>query len=230
MIRLGITGTDTGVGKTVVAAALIAGLRSTGRRVAGMKPVETGVSGVPADAALLRDAAGGADCLSDVCPAQFREPLAPLVAAARAQEPVDLPRLDAAFDRLALGRDAIVVEGAGGLLVPITEQLAYDGLFRRWGLDLIVVAANRLGALNHTLLTLRAAWQAGLRVRAVVLNSVCPATESLAACTNLDTLRALLPGSTVVTFPYVEPPHNPAHLAAALPTPLLDTLATDELV
>ncbi len=228
MIRLGITGTDTGVGKTVVAAALIAGLRATGRRVAGMKPIETGVSGVPADAALLRDAAGEADCLDDVCPAQFAEPLAPLVAAARAHEPVKLPRLDAAFDRLARGRDAIVVEGAGGLLVPITEQLAYDGLFRRWELDLIVVAANRLGALNHTVLTLRAAWQAGLRVRAVVLNSMCPAAESLAACTNLDTLRALLPGSMVVTFPYVKPPHNPAALAPALPISLLDTLTTPD--
>jgi dethiobiotin synthetase len=225
VIRLGITGTDTGVGKTVVAAALIAGLRAVGHRVAAMKPIETGVAGAPADAAILHAAAGGTDRLDDVCPSRFADPLAPMVAAARAHDPVDLAGLDAAFQRLTRDRDAIIVEGAGGLLVPITEQLAFDGLFRRWELDLIVVAANRLGALNHTLLTVRAARQAGLRVRAVVLNTVHPGGGSLATCTNLDTLRALLPGDTVISFPYAEPPHKASDLAAILPSILLDTLA-----
>ena len=87
---------------------------------------------------------------------------------------MDLDALDRAFHALAEGRDAILVEGAGGLLVPLTRDLAYDGLFVGWGLDLVVVAGNRLGTINHTLLTVRAAHDAGLRVRGVVLNALGP--------------------------------------------------------
>ncbi len=203
MLRLGVTGTDTGVGKTVVATAIVASLRRGGLRVAAMKPIETGVTGEPQDAALLRDAAGEDDVMTDVCPVRFAEPLAPMVAALRARRSIDLPRLDAAFARLARGRDAIVVEGAGGLLVPIAEGFAYDTLFRRWSLDVVIVVANRLGALNHALLTVRAAQQAGLRVDSVVLNTipVGDSAPSLAVATNLDALRALLPDQTVISFP-----------------------------
>ena len=202
MIRYGITGTDTGVGKTVVACALISALRDRGLSVAAMKPVETGVEGEPADARRLCDAAGGQDSLDDVCPERFDEPLAPWVAARRANRPIALSGLEAARGRLEAGRDALIVEGAGGLLVPITDGVAYDTLFRRWNLDCIVVAANRLGAVNHTLLTLRAARAAGLRVKAVVLNTLCPGELSMAEQTNFDTLRRLAPETTVLSFPY----------------------------
>lgn len=202
MIRYGITGTDTGVGKTVVACALIAALRDRGLSVAAMKPVETGVEGEPADARRLWDAAGGRDALDDVCPERFDEPLAPWVAARRAGRSIDLSTIEAARTRLEAGRDALVVEGAGGLLVPITDGVAYDTLFRRWGLECIIVAANRLGAVNHTLLTLRTARASGLRVRAVVLNTICPGETSIAEQTNFDTLRRLVPDATVLSFPY----------------------------
>ncbi|HZS62246.1 MAG TPA: dethiobiotin synthase [Gemmatimonadaceae bacterium] len=203
MIRYGITGTDTGVGKTVVACALIAALRDRGLSVAAMKPVETGVdNNEPSDARRLWDAAGGHDSLDDVCPERFDEPLAPWVAARRAGRPIALSSIEAARTRLETGRDALIVEGAGGLLVPLTDGVAYDTLFRRWGLDCIIVAANRLGAVNHTLLTLRAARAAGLRVRAVVLNTLCPGEMSIAEQTNFDTLRRLVPDATVLSFPY----------------------------
>jgi dethiobiotin synthetase len=213
---VGITGTDTAVGKTTVAAALTARLVRDGRRVGVYKPLETGVAPgtLPRDAALLREAAGGADPLESICPYWFEEPLAPLVAAERANRPIDLVKLDAAFAHAGADRDAVVVEGAGGLLVPITETLLYDGLFRRWGLDLVVVAANRLGVLNHTLLTVRAAEAAGIRVAGVVLNTI-DAGPGVAERTNAAVLRRLLPGHRVIAFPYVANPRHIPSLAEA---------------
>jgi dethiobiotin synthetase len=202
MIRLAVTGTDTGVGKTVIAVALIGLLRHRGLRVAAMKPVETGVlPGAPTDAAQLRAAAGGTDRPGDVCPVTYAEPLAPFVAAQRAGRPVNLEALDAAFARLTTGRDAIVVEGAGGLLVPLTERVSYAELFARWRLGLIVVAANRLGAINHVLLTVHAARAAELEIRGVVLNDATDGPADTAAQTNAAALAQLLPGVPVLSWP-----------------------------
>lgn len=204
MIRLGITGTDTGVGKTVIAVALVALLRRRGLRVAAMKPVETGVlTGAPTDAARLAAAAGAGDRPSDVCPITYREPLAPLVAAERANRPVDLGALDAAFGRLTAGRDAVVVEGAGGLLVPLTVEVSYAELFARWRLGVILVAANRLGAINHVLLTARAARAAKLHVLGVILNATSSAAPDAAAQTNAAALAQLLPGTPVFAWPWL---------------------------
>ncbi len=229
MIRIGVTGTDTGVGKSVVAAALLAMLRARGVRVAGMKPVETGVApGDPAaDAWLLRRAAGGEDAEEDVRPILLREPLAPWVAARREGTSVDLARLDEVYARLCEGRGAIVVEGAGGLLVPFTRDVAFDGLCVMWGLDLVVVALNRLGVLNHTLMTVRCAHDAGLRVRGVVLNAGPNALAGAAEETNRDALAELVAPVPVLAFPRVADPRDPAALAAAAETAGLDALAAD---
>jgi dethiobiotin synthetase len=116
---------------------------------------------------------------------------------------VDLEALAAAFARLAAQRDAIVVEGAGGLLVPLTEQASYAALFARWRLGLVVVAANRLGAMNHVLLTVHAARAAALRIRGVVLNAVTGAAPDTAAQTNAATLAELLPDIPVLTWPWL---------------------------
>ncbi|MGH7718301.1 MAG: dethiobiotin synthase [Gemmatimonadaceae bacterium] len=227
MTRLAITGTDTGVGKTIVATALIAALRADGRRVAAFKPVETGVAAAdPAsDGALLRAAAGNVDALADVRPVVLPEPLAPWIAARRAGSEIDLEALDTAFERLASRCDVLVVEGAGGLLVPVTATDDYAALFRRWSLDLIVVAANRLGALNHTLLTVRAGHAEGLRVRGVVLNDAAPHRAGVAERTNADALRTLLAGIPLVTFPWMERPRDAKHLAQAARTSGLCRLA-----
>ena len=226
MIRLGVTGTDTGVGKTMVAAALLALLRRRGMRVAGMKPVETGVTpGDPAsDAALLRAAAGGYDLPEEVCPLTLPEPLAPWVAARRTGTGVDIGALDAAFERLCKSRDAIMVEGAGGLLVPLTRDLAFDGLFRRWRLGLIVVAGNRLGVLNHALLTVRAARAAGLEVQGIVLNSLLPGQAGTVERTNADALAELFQDLSVLPFPYLPQPHDIDVLAEAAESAGLDAL------
>ena len=221
MIRLGVTGTDTGVGKTVVAAVALAALRHRGLRVAAMKPVETGAVRGPGDAVHLAAAAGGADPLEAVCPVVFREPLAPAVAAGREGRPVELATLDRALARLSEHRDAVVVEGAGGLLVPLTARVSYADLFARWRLDVLIVAANRLGAINHVLLTVHAAWAAGLVVRGLVLNTLRPDLPDLAQRTNLDALRQLLPRIPVLLWPWMPEPRD---FLAALVRPETDEL------
>ena len=219
MLRIGITGTDTGVGKTVVSCALLAALRARGLVARGMKPVETGVTDRArgTDAARLRRAAGDGDAWDDVCPVTYAEPLAPMVAAERAGRPIDAAALDAAAARLDAGADALVVEGAGGLLVPFTRALTFAGLATHWGLDLVVVAADRLGVLNHALLTVREAERRGLRVRAVVLNALRPAPADVAEATNAAVLRDLLDGVPLVTAPYLDgvAQEDPVRLAAA---------------
>jgi dethiobiotin synthetase len=205
MIRLGITGTDTDVGKTLIGTVLLAMMRNRGLRVAAMKPIETGVKAddPASDAVLLRDAAGENDPLEMVRPILMTEPLAPWVASSRSGGLLDLGALETAYEALCKDRDAILVEGAGGLLVPVTRDLAWDGLFVGWGLDLVVVAGNRLGALNHTLLTVRAAHDAGLRVRGVVLNAMGPDPRGIAISTNLEALGELLDPVPVLPFPWI---------------------------
>ncbi|MCC6318767.1 MAG: dethiobiotin synthase [Gemmatimonadaceae bacterium] len=180
MIRLGITGTDTGVGKTVVTCTIAAGLTARGLRVAAMKPVETGVApdDVERDGARLARAAGGRIALATLAPITFPEPLAPLVASRQAGRPIDPGLLDRAVDAAAAGADALLVEGAGGLLVPVTESDSFAELFRRWRLDTLIVAANRLGVINHVRLTTQTARRAGLHVCAIALNHVNAASDA----------------------------------------------------
>lgn len=229
MIRLGVTGTDTAVGKTMIATVLLRVLRSRGLRVSAMKPVEAGVKpDDPAgDARRLQAAAGGDDPIEDVRPLLIAEPLAPWVASSRAGTEVDLGVLDAAFARLAEGRDAVLVEGAGGLLVPVTRDVAFDGLFVQWELDVVVVAGNRLGAINHTLLTVRAAHDAGLRVRGVVLNSLSPEPPGIAEATNLEALSDLLAPVPVLAFPWLRKPDDDAYVLDVAQAAGLDALLGD---
>jgi dethiobiotin synthetase len=199
-LRLGITGTDTGVGKTIIAAGIVSVLRQSGLTVGVLKPVEAGEPAM--DAELLRAAAGSDQPLEEVRPILFPDPVAPMVAAMRAGIEIDLESMNIAYRR-AETRAATVVEGAGGLLVPITPTVSFADLFRLWGLELVVVSANRLGVINHTLLTARAAREYGLHVRAIALNEISPIASDPSALSNADALRMLLPGIPVVSFPWV---------------------------
>ncbi|MEY4956769.1 MAG: hypothetical protein RL409_1026, partial [Gemmatimonadota bacterium] len=174
-IRLGVTGTDTGIGKTVVSCAVAARARQLGLRVAAMKPIESGVverrvpeSGLSSDADRLRAACASTLPLSVVRPYVLEEPLAPMIAAARTGVQIDIAVLDAALAQVEQDADVVLVEGAGGLLVPIDLRVSYLDLFARWQLPLLLVAGNKLGVLNHVLLTVRAAETAGVPVRAIV--------------------------------------------------------------
>lgn len=223
LVRLGITGTDTEIGKTVVSCALAALARSRGLRRAVMKPIETGVfartrvegPSMRSDAERLRDAAGVHDPIERIRPIALVEPLAPMVAARRAGLTLDLDTLDEAFTGLARDRDVIIVEGAGGLLVPITPTVHFGHVFSRWHCELVVVAGNRLGVINHTLLTVQAAESLGIRVRAVVLTSLTGRDASVAEATNFDALVSLLPQLTCYRLPWVDRWEDPDALAAA---------------
>jgi dethiobiotin synthetase len=166
-----VTGTDTGVGKTVVACAILRELRARGVDAAGFKPIETGVGGAgPRDALALREAAGGVDDLDVVCPQRFALAAAPVVAAAAEGVEVDVAALDAAFRALCERHAFVVAEGAGGLLVPAAAGLSMADLAARWSLPLVVVARASLGTINHTRLTLEVAAQRGLAVRGLVVS------------------------------------------------------------
>lgn len=197
-----ITGTDTGVGKTFVARGIAAALRARGRRIGVMKPVETGcgagITRRPADALALRAAAGSPLSLDRICPYQLDAPLAPYVAARQENMRIDPAAIVAAFRVIEGGHDLTVVEGAGGLLVPIAERYSMADLAGDLELPLLVVVDSKLGAINHTLLTLEAAAARGLAVSGYVLNHAAAADEAaasnasvLARCTNIPCLGTI---------------------------------------
>ena len=185
-----ITGTDTGVGKTFFACGLAALLSESGYKVGVMKPAETGCDEgegklVPQDAVALKEASGCALPLEQICPYQFREPLAPSVAAEREGVRIDIDRLIERYSEISAAHDITIVEGAGGLMVPLLPSYTYADFASVLKLPLIVVAANKLGVINHLLLTLEHASCKGLRVIGYVLNQV-ESQPSLAAVTSRD--------------------------------------------
>lgn len=214
MLRLGVTGTDTGIGKTTVACALLALLRERGVRTAAMKPVETGVTATApdSDAARLRALATVPHPLSRVRPYRFDEPLAPMAAAESGGVAIAPDELDRAFQALCDSADALVVEGAGGALVPITASLSVADLFRRWSLDVIIVAVNRLGMLNHTLLTERALREAGCSVTGIVI--VAPERGDESSVSN-GAILGRLTSTPLFHFPWLPDPSDAHALASA---------------
>ncbi|MGH7893064.1 MAG: dethiobiotin synthase [Candidatus Binatia bacterium] len=209
MSVLFITGTDTGVGKTFVACALAHALRARGRRVGVLKPVETGVDGEPEDACRLRLAANDRAPLDDVCPYRLRAPLAPAVAAAREGVAIDLDRVTALVRRRAGEVDVLLVEGAGGLLVPIVGRTTFLDLAVRLAVPIIIVAANRLGTINHTALTARVAAAAGLVVRGFILSHPTPHTDE-SASTNVETIGSLTGLACLGVVPHCARPEDAA--------------------
>ena len=164
MSALFVTGTDTNVGKTFVSCALIAALRARGRRVTVMKPVETGVEREPLDALALRAAADDPAPLDAICPVRLRAPLAPTVAARLEGRTLDPEQLVRQVIARAADADVLLVEGAGGLLVPIAGRFTFADLARRCALPVLLVAANRLGTVNHAALTARVAEASYIRM------------------------------------------------------------------
>jgi dethiobiotin synthetase len=167
-----VTGTDTGVGKTVVAAALAAALRARGERVAAFKPALTGLDepaepGWPRDHELLASITGQAQ--AEVTPNRFGPAVSPHLAAELARVQLDPSALVASAREAAAGSDVMIGEGVGGLLVPLVSGYSVRDLALALGLPLVIAARPGLGTINHTLLTLEAARDAGLRVAAIVL-------------------------------------------------------------
>lgn len=195
-MRLLVTGTDTGVGKTVVAAGLCAWRRRRGDRFFALKPVESGVEGLPADGSLLARCAGQ----ERAWVYGLAEPLAPVVAARREGVVLEVARLDA-----AVGEGDCIIEGVGGPLVEVVEGVMVADLPRRWGLDVLVVAGNRLGVLSHTLMAVEVLQARGARVAGVVLNTLHAGEGGVPEATNAAELLRTLPAGVPLlgTVPWV---------------------------
>jgi len=222
-----ITGTDTGVGKTIVSAALAFVLRERGVRVGVMKPVTSGCIErdgvlVSEDAELLA-AGAGITVTDEVAPYLLREPVAPAVAAEKEGVRIEFSRILAAYHRLADSYDFVIVEGAGGLMVPLAGGLLVADLAKLLALPLLVVARPSLGTVNHTLLTCFAARQLELPVRGVVVNNF-PENPGLAESTAPHMIDSLSGAPLLGRFPHIdadsplESARGLAHWLAAQPS------------
>lgn len=189
-----VTGTDTGVGKTRVALALIHVLRAQGLRVAAMKPVSAGRAPgeLNEDVVALLQAANVTAAVCDVNPYAFAEPIAPHIAAERTGERIELDMIAAAYSRLAARADVVVVEGVGGWRVPLNEREDMADLAQRLGLPVVLVVGLRLGCLNHALLTAESIAARRLPWAGWVGNHIEPAMAQ--AAENIAALHARLPG------------------------------------
>lgn len=186
-----VTGTGTGVGKTVVAAVVARTLAAKGTRVAVFKPAVTGLEEPgEADHELLRRAAGCRQGDGEVAPYRYGPPASPHLAASLAGEEIDPARLRAGAKAAAAAADELVCEGVGGLLVPLAADYTVRDLAADLALPLVVAASPGLGTINHTLLTLDAARAAGLEVTMVVLTP-WPDAPSTVEASNLETIGAL---------------------------------------
>lgn len=168
-----ITGTDTGVGKTVVTGALGYTLQQRGLRVGVMKPIETGCDNGNtrnSDAERLKVSCGSLESLEHISPYRLTEPLAPLAAARRAGIRIDLDHIYSVYTTLAATNDFLLVEGVGGVMVPISEDDDVRALMSKLGLPCVIVSRAALGAVNHTLLTITALKERGITIAAIILN------------------------------------------------------------
>jgi dethiobiotin synthetase len=200
-----VTGTDTGVGKTLVASALLRAFALSGLRAVGMKPVATGcLVDAPAraneDVAALIAASNVSVPVGLLNPYCFEPPIAPHIAARRAGTTISLARIQECFRSLSAVADRVVVEGAGGLLVPLTMDEDWADLVSYLELSVVLVVAMRLGCLNHALLTAEAIRGRGLPFAGWVANCIDPNMPCFED--NLDTLRRKLPAPLIAVMPY----------------------------
>jgi dethiobiotin synthetase len=204
-----ITGTDTGIGKTTVAASLSAFLSLRRKMDVGvMKPFESGLSKtnkdfLPWDAICLREASGSMDDLDDINPYTLEHPLAPEVAAEIEHVQIDIDIVDRIYNKIASKHDIVIIEGAGGVLVPIKKGFFYADLIEQWDIPAIVVAKLGLGTINHTLLTCKFMQSKGMKIIGVILNNNDRTKDPLAQ-TNHEVLKRYLEVPVLGIFPYTE--------------------------
>jgi len=201
-----ITGTDTGVGKTVVAAALVRALVAQGKRVAVMKPVASGSQRTPLglrneDALALMAASNVAAPYDQVNPYCFEPAISPHIAAEEAKIEVDVGLIKSRFEALASSADFVVVEGAGGWYAPISKSKSMADLPKSLNIPALLVVGVRLGCLNHALLTKQAIEASGVELAGWVANSIDPKIER--AAQNLASLERMLGSEPLAVFPFV---------------------------
>ena len=223
MFALYVTGTDTGIGKTLASCALLHALRGHGLRAVGMKPVASGCERVDgewrnADALALQAAGGAGIAYADINPFALEHPLAPELAAREAGVEVALEPILAAHARLAQQADALIVEGVGGWAAPLSATLMQADLVRALQLPVLLVVGLRLGCLNHALLSARAIAADGLHLAGWIASHVDPAMERVED--NLAMLRKRMPAMCWGVLPHAANP-DPAQMALRLRIPVL---------
>jgi len=205
-IALLVTGTDMGVGKTYVAAGLARLLRERGIDVGVMKPIELGWSRAdgewPPDAEMLREAAGVDDPVEDIVPYVFEEMVAPQVAADRLHQPIEAEVMKAALDRLRAKHQIVLIEGSGGLAVPLDDGFDQASFAEMCSLPILVVSRAHVGTLNHTFLTVHYARSRGLEVAGIVANRLDRTLNDPSAPTNAKMMERMcgVPVLGVVPF------------------------------
>ena len=201
MKRFFIAGTDTGVGKTLVAAAFAAVLRSRGLKVAVMKPISCG--GLE-DARLLKRCAECPEPMARINPIALKHPLSPNVAATIERKKIDLKKIDQAVAFFSKKYDALVIEGCGGLLVPVVPGFFVVDLVRRMRAECILVSRSGLGAINHSLLSLEALSQRGIRPLGIVLNRLAGGPLSIPERTNPEVIARFGRVPVLGVFPFLK--------------------------
>jgi dethiobiotin synthetase len=202
-----ITGTDTNVGKTEAACLIASSFREAGFTTGVMKPVETGCrllgeKLIPRDALRLKEASGTGADLDLVNPYRFTAPVAPDLAARLFGASIDMERIRDIFIGLQAAHDLMLVEGAGGLLAPVTEEKSMADLALFLGAPLIIVSANRLGTVNHTLLTVRCAREMGLAIKGIILNNPAAPENDLSRDHNRRDIERLSGAPVLFEIPY----------------------------
>ena len=203
-----ITGTDTGVGKTVVSAGLAMALKNRGMKVGVMKPVATGCFGdfvrpISADAVYLFEAAEN-EYAPLTSPVRFRNPVAPSIASIYEQKEVDLNSIRRAYWELQKHYDYIIVEGIGGMLVPIKKNYLVANMIREMDLPILIVSHVSLGAINHTLLTVDSALIRGFIIKGIIFNRAPLVNYSLAELTNPRVIHELTGLPVLGTLPDIQ--------------------------
>ncbi len=203
-----VTGTDTGVGKTLVAAGIACLMQSSGIDVGVMKPVATGGRRtsdglVSDDAMLMKGAARSKDAYSLINPVCLPSIMAPVVASKADRLRVDMEAVWSAYKTLSRKHKHLIVEGIGGLLVPITDNLSVADMARKMKLPVLIVSRPTLGTINHTLLTIEAARKRRLRVKGVIFNSTRLGSGTLLADTNKAEIERHSGVPVIASIPYI---------------------------
>ena len=202
-----ITGTDTGIGKTLVAEGLIRAIKAKGLSVCPLKPAESGCSIkrgelFPPDATTLLRTSGVDETLDTVNPYRLRNPLAPSVAAEMEGVKIEKKKIISLHKRLSKKYDITIVEGAGGIMVPLYKQYLFLDLAEDLGLPLLIVARPGLGTINHTLLTIEAARSRGLDIAGVIINYSVKTRKGISEKTNPEVITKLGRVPVLGTIPH----------------------------
>ncbi len=190
-----ITATDTGIGKTEVSAALAVELNDKGYKVSVMKPVASGVKKVCRDAVILKKSSHCGFPIEDINPVAFKLPLAPMVAARLENKKFRLDRVRCSFKKLKSNGDFIIVEGVGGIMVPLHKKRVgafyVTDLIKEMKLAVIVVARPDLGTINHTLMTLDILKRNKIKIAGIIINHSSKTGKDISVVTNPDIIEEL---------------------------------------